>query len=64
MLSENKGIIAINAKDGGGEDIALTAIDAGAEDVDIQDNHLEVVTRASRTFSRSSARVTTSTWLS
>ncbi|MGA2286480.1 MAG: YebC/PmpR family DNA-binding transcriptional regulator [Dehalococcoidia bacterium] len=45
-LFESKGVIAINAEDGGGEDLALTAIDAGAEDVDIQDNRLEVVTRA------------------
>ncbi len=45
-LFESKGVIAINAEDGGGEDLALTAIDAGAEDVDIQDDRLEVVTRA------------------
>ncbi len=45
-LFESKGVIAINAEDGGGEDLALTAIDAGAEDVDIQDARLEVITRA------------------
>jgi YebC/PmpR family DNA-binding regulatory protein len=45
-LFENKGIIAINAEDGGGEELALTAIDAGAEDVDVQDARLEVYTRA------------------
>ena len=45
-LFESKGVIAINAEDGGGEDIALTAIDAGAEDVDIQEARLEVITRA------------------
>ena len=63
-LFESKGIIAINAKDGGGEDIALTAIDAGAEDVDIQDNHVEVVTRAEDLEKVRLARVTTSRWLS
>jgi YebC/PmpR family DNA-binding regulatory protein len=45
-LFESKGVIAIDAEDGGGEDLALTAIDAGAEDVDIQDKRLEVITRA------------------
>ncbi len=45
-LFESKGIIAINAEDGGGEDLALTAIDAGAEDVNVQDARLEVYTRA------------------
>jgi YebC/PmpR family DNA-binding regulatory protein len=45
-LFESKGVIAINAEDGGGEDLALTAIDAGAEDVDIQEARLEVITRA------------------
>jgi YebC/PmpR family DNA-binding regulatory protein len=45
-LFDNKGLIAVNAGDGESEDIALTAIDAGAEDVDIQDGRLEVITRA------------------
>ncbi len=45
-LFENRGLIAINAGDGDSEDVALTAIDAGAEDVDIQDGRLEVYTRA------------------
>ena len=45
-LFDNKGLIAINAGDSNSEDLALTAIDAGAEDVDIQDGRLEVYTRA------------------
>ncbi len=45
-LFENKGLIAVNAADGDSEDLALAAIDAGAEDVDIQDGRLEVYTRA------------------
>jgi YebC/PmpR family DNA-binding regulatory protein len=45
-LFDNKGLIAISAADSDSEDIALTAIDAGAEDVDIQDGRLEVYTRA------------------
>lgn len=45
-LFESKGLIAVDAADGNGEDLALTAIDAGAEDVDIQDGRLEVYTRA------------------
>jgi YebC/PmpR family DNA-binding regulatory protein len=45
-LFDNKGLIAVKAADGDSEDLALTAIDAGAEDVDIQDNRLEVYTRA------------------
>ena len=45
-LFDNKGLIAVNAADGDSEDLALTAIDAGAEDVDVQDSRLEVYTRA------------------
>ncbi len=45
-LFENKGLIAVNAADSDSEDLALAAIDAGAEDVDVQDSRLEVYTRA------------------
>ena len=45
-LFDSKGVIAINAGDGDSEDLALTAIDAGAEDVEIQDARLEIYTRA------------------
>jgi YebC/PmpR family DNA-binding regulatory protein len=45
-LFDNKGLIAIDVGDGDSEDLALTAIDAGAEDVDIQDGRLEIYTRA------------------
>jgi YebC/PmpR family DNA-binding regulatory protein len=45
-LFDNKGLIAVNAADGDSEGLALTAIDAGAEDVDVQDSRLEVYTRA------------------
>ena len=45
-LFDNKGVIVAKAADGNGEDIALIAIDAGAEDVEIGDDRLDVYTRA------------------
>ncbi len=45
-LFDNKGLIAIDAADRDSQDLALTAIDAGAEDVEIQDGRLDVYTRA------------------
>lgn len=42
---ETKGVIALSVDNEGAEDIALQAIDAGAEDVKIDENSLEVHTR-------------------
>ena len=41
---DSKGLILIEASDGDPEEIALMAIDAGAEDVDIEDKRVEVHT--------------------
>jgi YebC/PmpR family DNA-binding regulatory protein len=43
-LFESKGTITIDTGSANGEDIALSAIDAGAEDVSIEDGYLEVYT--------------------
>jgi YebC/PmpR family DNA-binding regulatory protein len=45
-LFETKGLIMVNADQRDGEDLALTAIDAGAEDVDIEDGRVQVRTEA------------------
>jgi YebC/PmpR family DNA-binding regulatory protein len=41
---DNKGLILIEVSDGDPEEIALMAIDAGAEDVKVEDNRVEVQT--------------------
>jgi transcriptional/translational regulatory protein YebC/TACO1 len=41
---DSKGLILIEASDGDPEEIALMAIDAGAEDVQIEENRVEVHT--------------------
>jgi transcriptional/translational regulatory protein YebC/TACO1 len=43
-LFESKGTITIDTGTADGEDIALSAIDAGAEDVSIENGYLEVYT--------------------
>jgi len=39
---ENKGLITVEVKDGDADDIALEIVDAGAEDVDVDDTTVEV----------------------
>jgi YebC/PmpR family DNA-binding regulatory protein len=43
-LFESKGLILIEANDLDTEELALKAIDAGAEDVNIENNHVEIYT--------------------
>jgi len=43
-LFESKGLILIEANDLDTEELALKAIDAGAEDVKIENNHIEIYT--------------------
>ena len=43
--SDSKGVILIEPTNGDAEEVALVAIDAGAEDVKIEDSGLEVYTR-------------------
>jgi len=47
-LFETRGVITIDATDGGADDIALQAIDAGAEDVNTDGDYVEVYTEAGR----------------
>jgi YebC/PmpR family DNA-binding regulatory protein len=42
-LFENKGVITVDAKDTDVEELALLAIDAGADDVKVVNNYLEVL---------------------
>jgi len=44
-LFDSKGLIAVKANDLDTEELALQAIDAGADDVKIEDNYLEIYTR-------------------
>jgi len=43
-LFDSKGIITINAENVDSDELALTAIDAGAEDVKVENNYVEVYT--------------------
>ena len=43
-IFENKGVITVDTSDVDGEELALVAIDAGAEDVKIEEGYLEVYT--------------------
>ncbi|HEX6508969.1 MAG TPA: YebC/PmpR family DNA-binding transcriptional regulator [Chloroflexota bacterium] len=43
-LFDSKGVITVDATDGGADDIALAAIDAGADDVQVIDHTLEIYT--------------------
>jgi len=43
-IFESKGVIAVEAKDMDSEDLALTAIDAGADDVKMEDGSVEIYT--------------------
>jgi len=43
-LFDSKGLIAIDAKDIDTEELALKAIDAGAEDVSVENNYVEIYT--------------------
>ena len=43
-IFDTKGVITAQAPEGSGDDLALAAIDAGAEDVKVEDNSLEVYT--------------------
>jgi YebC/PmpR family DNA-binding regulatory protein len=45
-LFETKGLIMVNADERDGEELALTAIDAGAEDVDMDDKRVQIRTEA------------------
>ena len=45
-LFDTRGLIMVSADDQNGEDLALMAIDAGAEDVDIDDGRVQVRTTA------------------
>ncbi len=44
-LFDNKGVIAVKGEKLNGDDIALLAIDAGAEDVKIEKDYLEIYTK-------------------
>ena len=44
-LFESKGMITINTADLDADDLALSAIDAGAEDVKVEDDYVEVYTK-------------------
>jgi len=44
-LFESKGLITAETKDSDAEELALQAIDAGAEDVNIDNDHIEIYTR-------------------
>jgi len=44
-LFDNRGVIAVDARERDGEALALEAIDAGAEDVKIENNYIEIYTR-------------------
>jgi YebC/PmpR family DNA-binding regulatory protein len=44
-LFESKGVITINTENINPDDLALTAIDAGAEDVKVEEGYVEVITR-------------------
>jgi len=43
-LFESKGVVTVPVQDQGGDDLALLAIDAGAEDVKVEDDAVEVYT--------------------
>jgi len=43
-IFESKGVIAVEAKDMDSEDLALTAIDAGADDIKMEDGSVEIYT--------------------
>jgi len=43
-IFQSKGVITIETSENDGEEVALFAIDAGAEDVKIEDGYLEVIT--------------------
>ena len=45
-LFESKGVVIVSAGDRDGEELALIAIDAGAEDVNIEDKRVEIHTKA------------------
>jgi YebC/PmpR family DNA-binding regulatory protein len=47
-LFESKGTVTIDTGSANGEDIALVAIDAGADDVSIEKGYLEVYTAANK----------------
>ena len=44
-LFDNRGVITVDAKEQDAEALALQAIDAGAEDVKIENNYIEIYTR-------------------
>jgi YebC/PmpR family DNA-binding regulatory protein len=44
-LFDNRGVITVDAKEQDAEALALEAIDAGAEDVKIENNYIEIYTR-------------------
>jgi YebC/PmpR family DNA-binding regulatory protein len=44
-LFESRGVITVPAQNQGGDDLALLAIDAGAEDVKVEDDAVEVYTK-------------------
>ena len=45
-LFDSKGVIIVNADGQDGEELALAAIDAGAEDVEVADDRVEIHTKA------------------
>ena len=45
-LFDSKGVIVVNADGQDGEELALAAIDAGAEDVEVADDRVEIHTKA------------------
>ncbi len=44
-LFESKGVITVNTENINPDDLALTAIDAGAEDVKVEEGYVEIITR-------------------
>jgi len=44
-LFDNRGMVTVDAKEQDAEALALEAIDAGAEDVKVEDNYVEIYTR-------------------